>query len=55
MKYTVVSPREVNPAEGKISIDSPMGRALVSRREGEEVEVAAPAGSLRIRIERIGA
>ena len=55
MKYTVLSPREVNPAEGKISIDSPMGRALVSRREGEEVEVAAPAGSLRIRIERIGA
>ena len=35
MKYTVVSQREVNPAEGKISIDSPMGRALVSRREGE--------------------
>jgi transcription elongation factor GreA len=55
MKYTVVSPREVNPAEGKISIDSPMGRALVSRREGEEVEVSAPAGSLRFRIERIGA
>jgi transcription elongation factor GreA len=55
MKYTVVSPREVNAAEGKISIDSPMGRALVSRREGEEVEVSAPAGSLRFRIERIGA
>jgi transcription elongation factor GreA len=55
MKYTVVSPREVNPSEGKISIDSPMGRALVSRREGEEVEVTAPAGSLRFRIEKIGA
>ena len=27
LKYTVVSPREVNAAEGKISIDSPMGRA----------------------------
>ena len=55
MKYTVVSPREVNAAEGKISIDSPMGRALLSRGEGEEVEVAAPAGSLRFRIEKIGA
>ena len=54
LRYTVVSPREVNAAEGKISIDSPMGRALVSRREGEEVEVSAPAGSLRFRIEKIG-
>jgi transcription elongation factor GreA len=55
LKYTVVSPREVNAAEGKISIDSPMGRALVARGEGEEVEVSAPAGSLRFRIEKIEA
>jgi len=55
LKYTVVSPREVNAGEGKISIDSPMGRALVARREGEEVEVDAPAGSLRFRIEKIEA
>jgi len=53
LKYTVVSPREVNAAEGKISIDSPMGRALVAKGEGDEVEVAAPAGSLRFRIEKI--
>jgi transcription elongation factor GreA len=53
LRYTVVSRREVNATEGKISIDSPMGRALVARREGEEVEVAAPAGSLRFRIEKI--
>ncbi len=53
LRYTVVSPREVNAGEGKISIDSPMGRALVSRREGEEVEVTAPAGSLHFRIEKI--
>ncbi|HUS82159.1 MAG TPA: GreA/GreB family elongation factor [Dehalococcoidia bacterium] len=55
LKYTVVSRREVNAAEGKISIDSPMGRSLVARREGEEVEVSAPAGSLRFRIEKIEA
>ena len=55
LKYTVVSPREVNASEGKISIDSPVGRALVTRREGEEVEVTAPAGSLRFRIEKIEA
>ncbi len=53
LRYTLVSPREVNASEGKISFDSPMGRALLSRREGEEVEVAAPAGSLHFRIEKI--
>jgi transcription elongation factor GreA len=53
LRYTVVSPREVNAGEGKISINSPMGRALVARREGEEVEVAAPAGPLQFRIEKI--
>jgi transcription elongation factor GreA len=55
LKYMLVSPREVNAAEGKISIDSPVGRALIAHREGEEVEVAAPAGSLRFRIEKIEA
>jgi transcription elongation factor GreA len=55
LRYTVVGPREVNPAEGKISIDSPMGRALLGRGEGDEVEVTAPAGSLRFQIEKIEA
>jgi transcription elongation factor GreA len=51
--YTIVDPREVDPAKGKISIASPLGKALIGRRDGETVEINAPAGKLRYRIERI--
>ena len=53
IRYTLVDPREVNPIKGKISIASPMGKALLSHKEGEVIEVAAPAGILRYQIERI--
>ncbi len=51
--YTIVDPREVDPSRGKISIASPLGKALIGRRGGETVEITAPAGKLRYRIERI--
>ncbi|MDI6857353.1 MAG: GreA/GreB family elongation factor [Dehalococcoidia bacterium] len=53
IKYTLVSPHEVDPSQGKISIASPVGKALVRKREGDEVEVEAPAGAIRLRVERI--
>jgi len=53
VRYVLVSPSEVSPAEGKISIASPVGKAILSRTVGEEVEVSAPAGRLRFRIEEI--
>lgn len=53
IRYTLVSPHEVDPSRGKISIASPVGRALVRKREGDEVEVAVPAGAVRLRIEKI--
>jgi transcription elongation factor GreA len=53
VRYTLVGPDEASPAQGKISVVSPVGKALVDREAGEEVEVAAPAGRLRFRIERI--
>ena len=53
VRYTLVSPSEVNPGQGKISVESPVGKALLQRRAGEEVEVAAPAGVVRFRIERV--
>jgi transcription elongation factor GreA len=55
MRYILVNPSEVNPTEGKISIASPVGRALMERSAGEEVEVKAPAGTLRFRIEGVEA
>ena len=53
LRYTLVNPREASPSRGKLSIDSPTGKALLNRREGEAIEVAAPAGMVRYRIARI--
>jgi transcription elongation factor GreA len=42
--YTVVRPADANPLEGRISAASPVGRALLGRSGGEEVDVATPGG-----------
>lgn len=42
--YQIVGPDEVDPAERRISIDSPMGRALLGKCEGDEVKVRRPKG-----------
>lgn len=52
-RYTLVRPGEVDPARGRISFESPVGQALLKRSPGEEVEVAAPSGTLRFRIENV--
>ena len=51
--YTLVRPGEIKATQGRISFESPVGRALLLHRAGEEVEVAAPSGTLRFRIERV--
>jgi transcription elongation factor GreA len=53
VRYTLVSPSEVSPTQGKISVASPVGKALIERVVGDEVEVLVPAGILRFRIEEI--
>jgi transcription elongation factor GreA len=53
MTYTIVSPHEANMSEGKISIKSPIGQALLNRKEGDMVEVHVPAGTLKLKIENI--
>lgn len=53
--YTLVNPDEMRAGHGKISIASPVGKAVYQRRAGEEVDVEAPAGTFRIRIENIKA
>ncbi len=42
--YTIVSPVEAKPREGRISNESPVGRALLGRRKGDKVVVSVPAG-----------
>ena len=53
MAYTLVSPHEANLREGKISIKSPIGQALIGKKVGDTVEVNVPAGVQKLRIESI--
>jgi len=53
LRYTLVGPREVDPAQGRISSASPIGKAVIGRVEGDVVEVAAPAGKRRYEIKKI--
>jgi transcription elongation factor GreA len=49
-EYTIVGSAEANPAEQKLSNESPVGRAIIGKKKGETVEVAAPRGSLKYKI-----
>lgn len=53
LSYTLVGPQEANPRAGKISIASPVGKALLDRTGGEIIEVEAPVGTVTYRIEQI--
>ena len=53
MTYTIASPHEANLREGKISIKSPIGQALLNKHVGDVVEVTVPAGVMKLRIEKI--
>jgi transcription elongation factor GreA len=51
--YTIVGPAEANPREGRISNESPLGRALMDHRAGDKVRVDAPAGTFYVRIVKV--
>ena len=53
MAYTKVNSHEANLREGKISIKSPIGQALLNKKAGDVVEVRVPAGLLKLRIEDV--
>lgn len=48
--YTIVSPAESAPDQGRISYESPVGHSLLNHKVGDEVTVAVPAGKLHYRI-----
>ncbi len=52
-RYTIVGAIEASPTNGLISNESPVGKALLGLRPGEEAVAAAPHGSLRLRVLRI--
>ncbi len=51
--YTIVGPAEANPREGRVSNESPLGRALMDPRAGDKVTVHAPGGSFNVRIVKV--
>ena len=51
--YNLVDPREANPAKGKLSVASPLGKAILDKEKGQTIEVVAPAGTFRCQIEDI--
>ena len=54
MSYTIVSPHEANLQERKLSVKSPIAKALIGRRVGDTVEVSVPAGMQKLHIDSIG-
>src|SRR5437660_7963774 len=52
-KYTIVGSAEANPSEMKLSNESPVGKALLGHKRGEEVVFATPRGERRLKITKI--
>jgi transcription elongation factor GreA len=51
--YYIVGPKEADPANARISHESPIGRALLNHRVGETVTAETPNGAIRFKILRI--
>jgi len=55
VEYRIVGSAEANPAELKLSNESPVGRAIIGHKKGETIEVTTPRGSLKYKILEIKA
>jgi transcription elongation factor GreA len=51
--YTIVGSAEADPRHGFISNESPVGRALLGKRIGEQVDVVAPGGSFNLKVVKV--
>jgi len=52
-EYRIVGAFEANPREGKISYESPLGKALVGKKQGDQAEIVAPSGSFKVKIVKV--
>lgn len=52
-EYEIVGSAEANPRQGKISNESPVGRALLGRHPGDQVEIAVPSGLMKLTVVEI--
>jgi transcription elongation factor GreA len=53
VEYTIVGPAEARPTKGLISNESPVGKALLGKRVGDEVQVSVPKGVLKLTVTAI--
>ncbi len=53
LEYTIVGSTEANPSQFKISNESPVGKALLGRKAGEEIAINVPVGTLHYRVTAI--
>ena len=51
--YTIVGPAEVDVASGRISMESPVGKALIGHKVGDKVQVQTPGGSRTVKIVKV--
>lgn len=54
INYHIVGPVEANPVEGKISNESPIGLALMGKKEGDKATVTTPKGEINYTIASVG-
>ena len=52
-RYQIVGQTEADARQGRISYDSPLGRALIGKQVGEEVEVTVPSGDRFYQVKKI--
>lgn len=53
VQYTLVTQSEANLKEGKISIDSPIGKGLMGKKVGDKVDITVPAGTIPFQVVEI--
>src|SRR5579884_1598738 len=51
--FTIVGPAEVDVASGRISMESPVGKALLGHQVGDSVEVQSPGGARKLKIVKV--
>ena len=51
--YSIVGRMEADPFENKISNESPIGKAIIGKKEGDTINVESPTGSYQIKIVKV--
>ncbi len=52
-EYFLVGPKEADPINGRISYESPIGKALIGHKVGDSIKIETPGGSLNLKIKKI--